>query len=52
MPTISMFYGIKIFINYNDHIPSHFHAEYGEFQIKVFFDGWIVEGNMPGRAMI
>lgn len=51
MPTISMFYGIKIFLNYNDHIPSHFHAEYGEYQVKVFLDGWVVEGNMPGRAM-
>jgi len=28
MPTISIFYGIKISINYNDHHPPHFHAEY------------------------
>ena len=23
-----MFFGIRITINYNDHIPPHFHAEY------------------------
>ena len=28
MPTISMFRGIKISINWNDHMPPHFHAEY------------------------
>lgn len=26
MPTISMFRGIKVYINYNDHMPPHFHA--------------------------
>ncbi len=30
MPTICMFRGIKIFMNYRDHLPTHFHAEYGE----------------------
>ncbi|MDF1617477.1 DUF4160 domain-containing protein, partial [Petrocella sp. FN5] len=24
-----MFRGIKIFMNYRDHLPPHFHAEYG-----------------------
>ena len=28
MPTISLFYGIKIAIYYNDHSPPHFHAKY------------------------
>ena len=30
MPTISRFYGIVIFMNYNDHNPPHFHARYQE----------------------
>ena len=30
MPTISIFYGIVIQMFWRDHIPSHFHALYGE----------------------
>lgn len=35
-----------------DHLPAHFHAEYGEFkaQIKIE-DGSIIEGNLPRRAL-
>jgi len=29
MPCISQFYGIAIYLYYNDHRPPHFHAEYG-----------------------
>jgi hypothetical protein len=29
MPKISCFFGITIRMFYNDHIPSHFHADYG-----------------------
>ena len=28
MPTICMFRGIKIYINWRDHLPPHFHATY------------------------
>lgn len=30
MPTICMFRGIKIYINYRDHQPPHFQASYGD----------------------
>ena len=29
MPRISQFFGILIYMYYNDHAPPHFHAEYG-----------------------
>jgi hypothetical protein len=29
MPSISTFFGIVIYMYYNDHVPPHFHAEYG-----------------------
>ncbi|MGI8787236.1 MAG: DUF4160 domain-containing protein [Pyrinomonadaceae bacterium] len=29
MPRISEFFGILIYMYYNDHAPPHFHAEYG-----------------------
>lgn len=28
MPCISRFYGIDIYMHFNDHAPPHFHAEY------------------------
>ena len=32
MPRISAFFGIVIRMFYNDHLPPHFHAEYGEYE--------------------
>ncbi len=32
MPQISCFFGIIIRMFYNDHLPPHFHAEYGEYE--------------------
>ena len=32
MPSICTFYGIVIYMYYNDHNPPHFHAEYAEFE--------------------
>ena len=29
MPVVSIFYGIKTMLFYEDHNPPHFHAEYG-----------------------
>jgi hypothetical protein len=51
MPEISFFYGIKIFINYVDHNPPHFHAEYGDYQVLIYLDDWIIEGKFPKRAL-
>jgi hypothetical protein len=33
---------------YRDHLPPHFHAEYGDFEITVALDGGIVQGRSPG----
>ena len=30
MPEISLFYGIKVKMYYDDHNPPHFHAEYND----------------------
>ena len=32
MPQVSEFFGIAISLYYNDHMPPHFHAEYGEYE--------------------
>jgi hypothetical protein len=50
MPTISMFYGISIFINFSEHNPPHFHARHGSrkgfFLIKT---GEMMSGKMTLR---
>jgi hypothetical protein len=35
MPEISRFYGIVIKMFFADHVPPHFHAEYGEHQARI-----------------
>jgi len=32
MPRVSAFFGIVIYMYYNDHMPPHFHAEYAEHE--------------------
>ena len=51
MPEISRFLGIVIAMYYNDHSPPHFHARYGESEIRVNIEnGEIISGEFPRRA--
>jgi hypothetical protein len=52
MPRISSFFGIVISMYWNEgsHRVPHFHAEYGEEQASVAFDGTILEGSLPARS--
>jgi hypothetical protein len=51
MPEISRFYGIRITIYFNDHPPSHFHAEYGEYEAIFSIEtGKIINGKLPNTA--
>ena len=38
MPEICRFFGIVIRMYFNDHDPSHFHAEYAEFEALIAID--------------
>jgi len=51
MPEISRFLGIVVQMYFEDHLPPHFHARYGEFRVKVFIESGIVEGRFPPRAL-
>jgi len=51
MPTLAVFDGIRISMNYNDHPPAHFHAEYQNFEVIVEIGHGAVEGKMPRRAL-
>lgn len=51
MPRISEFFGIVIYMYYNDHIPPHFHAEYGEHEAIYEIDTLdVMRGDLPRRA--
>ncbi len=51
MPEISRFYGIRITIYFDDHPPSHFHAEYGEYEaVFSIKDGEVINGKLPNTA--
>jgi len=51
VPEISRFLGIVIAMYYNDHAPPHFHARYGEFEIRVNIEsGIVMSGEFPRRA--
>ena len=52
MPTICMFRGIKIFINWNDHRPPHFHATFGGNVVLVDINELeVLEGSFPGKQL-
>ena len=38
MPEISLFYGIRVTMYYDDHNPPHFHAEYNENKAIIEID--------------
>ena len=51
LPRISEFYGIVIYIYWQDHAPPHFHAIYGDHDASVVIStGEIHEGTLPRRA--
>jgi len=51
VPELSRFLGIVIYMNYRDHAPAHFHAEYAEYEITVEIASGVVTGKFPRRAL-
>lgn len=51
MPEISRFFGIVIKMHYNDHLPPHFHVEYGEHKAVIDIRTLVaIGGDLPPRA--
>jgi hypothetical protein len=51
MPRVSQFFGIVVYMYYNDHLPPHFHAEYGEHEAIYEIDTLdVTRGGLPRRA--
>jgi hypothetical protein len=52
MSEISRFFGIMIRMYFNDHVPPHFHAQYGEHQAEIAIETLeILKGELPNRAL-
>ena len=52
MPVISSFYGILIKMYFGDHLPPHFHADYGEFSAQIRITDFGIEaGYLPPKAL-
>lgn len=52
MPEISRFFGITVYMFYDDLAPPHFHARYGDFEALVkISDLGILNGKLPTRAL-
>ena len=52
MPRVSNFYGIAVYMYYQDHAPPHFHAIYGEHEAVIgITTGDVLEGDLPRRAV-
>lgn len=52
MPEISLFFGIRVTINYNDHVPPHFHAEYNGNKVLVdIINVNVLKGYFPKRQL-
>lgn len=52
MPLISEFYGIKIYMYWDDHIPPHFHAEYGNSKVLIDIKNVVVlRGIFPTKQL-
>ena len=52
MPEISLFYGIRVTMYYDDHNPPHFHAEYNGNKAIVEIDGVrVIKGALPSKQL-
>ena len=51
MPEISRFYGIIIYMFYNEHNPPHFHVKYQEYEATIDIIDGVVHGILPRRAL-
>lgn len=52
VPIISQFFGIIIRMFFNEHVPPHFHVQYGEYKATVDIRSLtLTEGRLPRRAL-
>lgn len=52
MPLVSEFFGIKVYMYWDEHVPPHFHAHYGSFKAIISIaDASVFNGALPLRQL-
>jgi len=52
LPQISLFFGIKITMYYDEHNPPHFHAEYNGDKVMVeIIEARVIKGAFPSKQL-
>lgn len=52
MPEVSRFFGVVIYMYYDDHAPPHFHAEYSGDEVLIrISDLSVIRGKVHPRAL-
>jgi hypothetical protein len=51
VPVISRFFGLVVFMNYNDPDPPHVHARYQSHEVLLEIESKGVVGDLPARAL-
>lgn len=52
MPLICEFFGIKIYMYCDEHVPPHFHSEYGNLKALISInDAVVIKGALPSRQL-
>ncbi len=52
MPEISLFYGIRVTMYYEDHNPPHFHAEYNSDNAIIdIYNAKVIGGALPSKQL-
>ena len=52
MLIVSEFFGIKIYMYWDEHFPEHFHAEYGKFKVLVSIkESAVLKGAFPAKQL-
>lgn len=52
MPVISLFFGIKVTMYYEDHNPPHFHAEYNGHKVLIDIEeARVIKGMFPSKQL-
>lgn len=52
MVQLSWFFGIKVSMYYSDHMPPHFHVEYGDYRAIIDIQKpRVIEGRLPKKQL-
>lgn len=52
MPELSRFYGIIVYMYFNDHNPPHFMVKYSEFEANILIEsGTVLNGELPPNKL-